>query len=69
VIGLFLGAMFPFLFAALTMSAVGRAANEMIEEVRRQFREIPGLREGGSGRHGPTTPRCVDIATAGACGR
>ena len=45
-IGLFLGAMLPFLFAALTIDAVGRAANKMIEEVRRQFREIPGLREG-----------------------
>ncbi len=44
-IGLFIGAMLPFLFAALTIDAVGRAANKMIEEVRRQFREIPGLRE------------------------
>ncbi len=64
-IGLFLGAMFPFLFAALTMSAVGRAANKMIDEVRRQFREIPGLREG----HPDAVPeyaRCVDIATTGA---
>ena len=48
-IGLFLGAMVPFLFAALTIDAVGRAANKMIEEVRRQFREIPGLREGVEG--------------------
>src|SRR5690606_39527061 len=46
VIGLFLGAMFPFLFAALPMNAVGRAANKMIDEVRRQFREIKGLKEG-----------------------
>ena len=45
-IGLFLGAGLPFLFAALTIDAVGRAANKMIEEVRRQFRDIPGLREG-----------------------
>lgn len=44
-VGLFLGAMFPFLFSSLTMNAVGRAANQMIEEVRRQFREIPGLRK------------------------
>jgi len=49
VIGLFLGGMFPFLFAALTIQAVGRAAFQMIEEVRRQFREIPGLREGKEG--------------------
>ncbi len=64
-IGLFIGAMFPFLFAALTMNAVGRAAFKMIDEVRRQFREIPGLREG----HPDATPdytTCVDIATTGA---
>ena len=64
-VGLFLGAMFPFLFAALTINAVGRAANKMIEEVRRQFREIPGLREGREGAE-PEYARCVDIATAGA---
>jgi K(+)-stimulated pyrophosphate-energized sodium pump len=64
-IGLFLGAMFPFLFAALTMSAVGRAANRMIDEVRRQFREIAGLREGVPGVK-PEYARCVDIATSGA---
>ena len=53
-IGLFIGAMLPFLFAALTIDAVGRAANKMIEEVRRQFREIPGLREGNAvARLGP----------------
>jgi len=64
-IGLFLGAMLPFVFAALTIDSVGRAANEMIEEVRRQFREIPGLREG----HPDAVPdyaRCVDISTAAA---
>jgi K(+)-stimulated pyrophosphate-energized sodium pump len=63
--GLFLGAMLPFLFAALTINAVGRAANQMIEEVRRQFREIPGLREGRQGVV-PEYARCVDISTAAA---
>ena len=60
--GLFLGAMLPFLFAALTIDAVGRAAQEMIEEVRRQFREIPGLREGKEGVI-PDSARCVEIST------
>jgi K(+)-stimulated pyrophosphate-energized sodium pump len=64
-IGLFIGAMFPFLFAALTMNAVGRAASKMIDEVRRQFREIPGLREGHPGAK-PEYELCIDIATAGA---
>jgi K(+)-stimulated pyrophosphate-energized sodium pump len=64
-IGLLLGAMFPFLFAAMTMSAVGRAANRMIDEVRRQFREIPGLRDGEPGAR-PEYAKCVDIATTGA---
>ncbi|MDH3731470.1 MAG: sodium-translocating pyrophosphatase, partial [Acidimicrobiia bacterium] len=64
-IGLFLGAMFPFLFAALTIKAVGRAANEMIEEVRRQFREIPGLREGKEGVKAEYA-KCVDISTTSA---
>jgi K(+)-stimulated pyrophosphate-energized sodium pump len=64
-IGLFIGAMLPFLFAALTMNAVGRAANQMIEEVRRQFREIPGLREGREGVV-PEYAKCVDISTAAA---
>ena len=64
-VGLFLGAMFPYLFAALTISAVGRAAFAMIEEVRRQFREIPGLRE-GKPEAKPEYAKCVDIATAGA---
>ena len=61
-IGLFVGAMLPFLFAALTIDAVGRAAQEMIEEVRRQFREIPGLREGEEGAI-PDSARCVAIST------
>ena len=61
-IGLLLGAMVPFLFAALTIDAVGRAANKMIEEVRRQFREIPGLREGKEGVL-PDSATCVAIST------
>ncbi|MCY4175683.1 MAG: sodium-translocating pyrophosphatase [Acidimicrobiaceae bacterium] len=64
-IGLFLGAMVPFLFAALTIDAVGRAANKMIEEVRRQFREIPGLREGKPGVT-PDSAACVAISTRGS---
>jgi len=63
--GLFLGAMLPFLFSALTISAVGRAANKMIEEVRRQFREIPGLREGREGVV-PEYAKCVEISTDAA---
>ena len=64
-IGLLIGAMFPFLFAALTMNAVGRAASLMIDEVRRQFREIPGLREGDpEAKADYTTP--IDIATKSA---
>lgn len=61
-IGLFIGAALPFLFAALTIDAVGRAAAQMIEEVRRQFREIPGLREGKPGVN-PDSARCVAIST------
>ncbi|NOX23650.1 MAG: sodium-translocating pyrophosphatase [Actinobacteria bacterium] len=64
-VGLFLGGMFPFLFASMTIKAVGRAAFEMIEEVRRQFREIPGLREGKEGVR-PDSARCVDISTKAA---
>ena len=64
-VGLLIGAMLPFLFAALTIEAVGRAANAMIHEVRRQFAEIPGLREGKPGVH-PEYGHCVDISTAAA---
>ena len=64
-IGLFVGAMFPFLFGALTMNAVGRTAFKMIDEVRRQFREIHGLREGEPGVE-PDYNACIDIATTGA---
>lgn len=64
-VGLFVGAMFPFLFAALTMNAVGRAANKMIDEVRRQFRDIPGLRDGHPDAK-PDYATCVDIATSAA---
>jgi K(+)-stimulated pyrophosphate-energized sodium pump len=63
--GLFLGAMLPFFFAALTIQAVGRAAHSMIEEVRRQFREIPGLREGRPGVRAQYG-LCVDISTKAA---
>ena len=62
IIGLFVGAMLTFAFAALTMKSVGRAANDMIVEVRRQFAEIPGLREGREGVKADYA-RCVDIST------
>ena len=64
-VGLFLGAMFPFLFAALTIKAVGRAAFRMIEEVRRQFRSIPGLLAGDPEAK-PEYAKTVDIATGAA---
>jgi K(+)-stimulated pyrophosphate-energized sodium pump len=64
-IGLALGGMLAFLFSSLTMHAVGEAANSMIEEVRRQFREIPGLLEGRPGVV-PDAARAVDISTRGA---
>ena len=64
--GLFIGAMLPFLFSSMAMEGVGVAAQAMIEEVRRQFREIPGLIEGKSeAEHA----KCVDIATASAIKR
>ncbi len=61
--GLFLGGMMAFVFCAMTMKAVGRAAGEMVNEVRRQFKEIPGIME-GSGK--PDYARCVYISTRGA---
>ncbi len=64
-IGLFLGGILPFLLGAMTMTSVGRAATEMVEEIRRQFREIPGLLEGKPGVR-PDSARCVDISTRAA---
>jgi len=61
--GLFIGGMLPFLFSSLAMRAVGEAAMEMIEEVRRQFREIPGLKDGDAE---PDSATCVDISTKAA---
>ena len=65
VIGLFIGGVMPFFVGAQTMTAVGRAAQGMVEEVRRQFREIPGLLEGKPGVK-PDSARCVDISTTAA---
>jgi K(+)-stimulated pyrophosphate-energized sodium pump len=63
IVGILFGAMLPFLFSAFTMKAVGRAAMDIVAEVRRQFREIPGLLEGTAE---PDYNECVDIATKGA---
>ncbi|MBQ6900200.1 MAG: sodium-translocating pyrophosphatase [Firmicutes bacterium] len=63
IIGLFIGAMLPFVFSAMTMNSVGESANHMIEEVRRQFRENPGIMEGTAK---PDYARCVDISTKAA---
>lgn len=63
VVGLLLGALMPFVIAALTLKAVGRTANKMVMEIRRQFREIVGLRQGEAK---PETAKCIDIVTKGA---
>ena len=63
IIGLFIGGMLPFMFSAMTMSSVSRAATQMIEEVRRQFRTIPGIME-GTGK--PDYKSCVAISTTAA---
>ena len=65
-IGLFIGGLIPFLIASITMTAVGDAAMDMIQEIRRQFREIPGLLEG---KAEPDNEKCVDIATSAALKR
>ena len=65
-IGLFLGGIIPFLIASITMTAVGDAAMEMIREIRRQFKEIPGLLEGTAE---PDNAKCIDIATSAALKR
>ena len=62
-VGVFLGSMMAFLFCGLTMNAVGRAAQKMVEEVRRQFREFPGIL---TGKDTPDYARCVEISTKGA---
>jgi K(+)-stimulated pyrophosphate-energized sodium pump len=62
-VGMFIGGALPFLIASITMTAVGDAAMEMIEEIRRQFREIPGLMEGTAD---PDHTTCIDIATKAA---
>ena len=64
--GMFLGGIFPFLVSSITMNAVGSAAFDMIHEIRRQFKEIPGLMEGTAE---PDSDRCVDIATRAALKR
>jgi K(+)-stimulated pyrophosphate-energized sodium pump len=62
-VGLLIGGFLPFLFSAMTMRAVGKAASKMVDEIRRQFREIPGILD-GTGK--PDAARCVEISTAGS---
>jgi K(+)-stimulated pyrophosphate-energized sodium pump len=63
VVGMFIGGVMPFVIAALTMTSVGKAAFQMVQEIRRQFREIPGLMEGTAK---PDSARCVEISTTAA---
>ncbi len=63
IIGIFIGGILPFLFSSMTIEAVGKTASLMIDEVRRQFREIPGLKDG---KARPEPEKCVDISTKGA---
>jgi K(+)-stimulated pyrophosphate-energized sodium pump len=63
IVGIFLGAVVPFAIAAMAMKAVGRAANKLVQEIRRQFKEIPGLLQ-GTGK--PETQKCIDIVTKSA---
>ena len=65
IVGTFIGGLLPFVVGALTMTSVGKAAQKMVEEIRRQFREIPGLLEGREGAK-PDPKRCVDISTSAA---